>query len=302
MITRFTLAVLGASLLFGSACADAQQKDEASVKAQEALPMPTTDADWRDLDPENTLYIKTAHGTMVVELAPEFAPKHVARIKKLTRQKFYDDITFHRVIGGFMNQTGDPKGDGTGQSEDPDLEGEFMFRRDPSSMNVTLVNRQMFKDTTVDTGFYKAFPVATKPAGQAMLTKDGAVAAWGVHCKYVTSMARGPKENSANSQFFLLRDKSPQLNQSYTIWGTTVWGRDVLYKIAKGEMGKTPNFVPDIMEKVNIGADLPESERIAVQVLRTDSNAFRLYLDSLKSRAGKYPEVCKIKVPTRLKP
>ena len=64
-------------------------------------------------------------GDVVIELRPDLAPKHVAQIKKLTRQGFYDGIVFHRVIDGFMAQTGDPTGTGTGGSELPDLPAEF---------------------------------------------------------------------------------------------------------------------------------------------------------------------------------
>ncbi len=67
-------------------------------------------------DAENTLYLDTDHGRVVIEMRPDLAPKHVAQIKELVRAKFYDGIKFHRVIDGFMAQTGDPKGDGTGGS------------------------------------------------------------------------------------------------------------------------------------------------------------------------------------------
>jgi peptidylprolyl isomerase len=67
-------------------------------------------------DPENTLYMDLQYGRVVIAMRPDLAPKHVARIKELTRQKFYDGLTFHRVIDGFMAQTGDPRGNGTGGS------------------------------------------------------------------------------------------------------------------------------------------------------------------------------------------
>ena len=67
-------------------------------------------------DPENTLYLELRSGRVVIELRPDLAPNHVARIKELVRQGFYDGLTFHRVIAGFMAQTGDPRGDGTGGS------------------------------------------------------------------------------------------------------------------------------------------------------------------------------------------
>src|SRR3712207_34063 len=76
------------------------------------------------LDPENTLYLDLDYGRVVIELRPDLAPNHVARIKELTRQGFYDGLKFHRVIEGFMAQTGDPRGDGTGGSGQK-LKAEF---------------------------------------------------------------------------------------------------------------------------------------------------------------------------------
>ena len=76
-------------------------------------------------DLENILYIDLKSGRIVIEMLPKIAPKHVERIKVLARQKFYDGIVFHRVIDGFMAQTGDPTGTGMGGSKLPDLKAEF---------------------------------------------------------------------------------------------------------------------------------------------------------------------------------
>jgi peptidylprolyl isomerase len=75
-------------------------------------------------DPENTLVLETSKGRVVIEMRPDLAPGHVKRIKELARQGFYDGVKFHRVIGGFMAQTGDPRGDGTGGSGQK-LKAEF---------------------------------------------------------------------------------------------------------------------------------------------------------------------------------
>lgn len=76
-------------------------------------------------DPENTLILDVKSGPVVIALKPDLAPNHVARIKELTRRGFYDGVPFHRVIPGFMAQTGDPTGTGSGGSELPDLKAEF---------------------------------------------------------------------------------------------------------------------------------------------------------------------------------
>lgn len=89
--------------------------------AATAIAFPTNAA-----DPENTMYLRVSTGgTVTIELKPDLAPKHVERIKKLAREGFYDGIVFHRVIDGFMAQTGDPTGTGTGGSQYPDLPAEF---------------------------------------------------------------------------------------------------------------------------------------------------------------------------------
>ena len=76
-------------------------------------------------DPENTLVLELEDGPVTIELLPDLAPGHVERIKKLTRKGFYDGVVFHRVIPGFMAQTGDPTGTGMGSSDYPDLKAEF---------------------------------------------------------------------------------------------------------------------------------------------------------------------------------
>jgi len=76
-------------------------------------------------DPENTLILELKTGKVTIALRPDVAPKHVARVKQLVREGFYDGLKFHRVIEGFMAQTGDPRGDGTGGSKYPDLPAEF---------------------------------------------------------------------------------------------------------------------------------------------------------------------------------
>jgi len=77
------------------------------------------------LDPQNTILLDTTNGRVVIRLRPDLAPRHAERIKTLTREKFYDNVPFHRVIAGFMAQTGDPTGTGMGGSKYPDLPAEF---------------------------------------------------------------------------------------------------------------------------------------------------------------------------------
>ena len=98
-------------------------------------------------DPQNTVYLETKDGRVVIRLRPDLAPKHAERIKTLAKQGFYNGVPFHRVIEGFMAQTGDPTGTGTGKSDLPNVAAEFTptpFKRgslgmarsgDPNSAN-----------------------------------------------------------------------------------------------------------------------------------------------------------------------
>jgi cyclophilin family peptidyl-prolyl cis-trans isomerase len=104
------------------------------------------------LDPQNTIYLETPHGRVVIKLRADLAPKHAERIKTLSREKYYDNVRFHRVIAGFMAQTGDgQRGDGTGGSKYPNLPAEFSnvpFRRGivgmARSQNPDSANSQFF--------------------------------------------------------------------------------------------------------------------------------------------------------------
>ena len=105
------------------------------------------------MDKENTLYLDLDYGRVVIELDPSVAPKHVARIKELTRQGFYDGVKFHRVIPGFMAQTGDPTGTGMGGSGKK-LKAEF--NKTPHVRGTVSMARAMDPDSA-DSQFFICF-------------------------------------------------------------------------------------------------------------------------------------------------
>ncbi|HYH23536.1 MAG TPA: peptidylprolyl isomerase [Azospirillum sp.] len=114
------------------------------------------------LDPENTLYLDLKDGRVVIELRPDLAPNHVARIKELTRQGFYDGVVFHRVIDGFMAQTGDPTGTGTGGSGKK-LKAEF--NKEPHVRGTLSMARAM-DPNSADSQFFICFAPAPFLDGQ----------------------------------------------------------------------------------------------------------------------------------------
>jgi cyclophilin family peptidyl-prolyl cis-trans isomerase len=107
--------------------------------------------------PDNTLIIETSQGRVVVEMRPDLAPGHVARIKELARQGFYDGVVFHRVIDGFMAQTGDPTGTGTGGSGKK-LKAEF--NTEPHTRGAVSMARAQSPDSG-DSQFFICFDDAT---------------------------------------------------------------------------------------------------------------------------------------------
>jgi peptidylprolyl isomerase len=153
---------------------------------------------------ENTVLLDLKDGRVTILLRPDLAPKHVERIKTLTREGFYDGIVFHRVLDGFMAQTGDPTGTGMGGSDYPDVEAEF----------------------------------SSEPFERG-----------------VVGAARSQDPNSANSQFFIMFDAAPSLNNQYTVWGEVVDGMEHVDAIKRGAPPSGTVENPDKIVKMQIAAD-----------------------------------------------
>jgi cyclophilin family peptidyl-prolyl cis-trans isomerase len=170
-------------------------------------------ADYKD--PENTLVIETTKGNVVIEMRPDLAPNHVAHIKRLAREGAYDGVVFHRVIDGFMAQTGDvkfgnsnkpdfnPGRSGTGGSEYPNLKQEF----------------------------------SAEP-----------------HVRGTASMARSQSPDSANSQFFICFGDARFLDRQYTVWGKVIEGMDNVDKIKRGEPVRDPDKMVTVRVAADLAA------------------------------------------------
>jgi peptidylprolyl isomerase len=140
-------------------------------------------------------------GRVTIWLRPDVAPKMVERIKTLTRKKFYDGVLFHRVIEGFMAQSGDPKGDGTGGSDLPDLAKEFNY--------------------------------LPHVRGAVSAAREGAP-------EGATQEQRDKAEGSANSQFFIMFVPRLSLDQKYTVFGRVIDGMQYVDTIERGEPPANP--------------------------------------------------------------
>ncbi len=256
----------------------------------EALLRPRPE-DLRAPDPDNLLVIDTNKGRIVVELAPLVAPASVERVKILARQHFYDGLTFFRVVDNFMDQTGDPKNTGDGGSTLPDLKAEFTFRRGPATPFVKVTN-----GSGPVTGFVGVVPVESQPDELMSITADGKVSAWGLFCPGVVGMARAGDPNSANSQFYIMRQSYFNLNKQYTAFGRVVAGEEVARAIKVGEPVDPPQ---DRMIQVRVASDLPIADRPVVRVLDPSSPAFKARAEQARIDRGDNFSVCDIDTTTQ---
>jgi peptidylprolyl isomerase len=257
-------------------------------------------ADWRTPDPENILVIDTSKGRVIVELAPWAAPTSVERVRTLARQGFYDGQTFFRVIDAFMAQTGDPKNDGTGGSETlPNLRDEFMFRhgRDLPFASLGRIAPDNKIPFLTEAGFIDGFAVRGAPQMQMMASADGKVSGWPLFCAGVLGMAKATAPDTANSQFFLMRQTYPSLDTDYTAFARVLGGLEAVRALKVGEPVAAPR---DVMTKVRVLSDIAAGERPSIQVLNTASPSFKAILDAARTSGLGAGSACDIAVPVKI--
>ena len=249
-------------------------------------------SDWRTPDPDDVLVIDTSKGRVIVELVPEVAPGHVARLKDLARKGTYDGRTFFRVIDRFMAQTGDPTDTGEGGTDLPDLKAEFTFRR-----TALLPFAIASSPWGTEEGFVKSLPVISQAMSWSEMTADGKVAAWGSYCPGVVGMARGDEVDSANSQFFLMRQPYLSLDKRYTAFGRVISGLEAIRAIKTGEPVAAPQ---DRMDRVRVLADIPASERPAVRVIDPAGPWFRGEIKRQRKDKGADFSLCDVNIPVKV--
>jgi peptidylprolyl isomerase len=286
--------LLAAAVALAATSAVAQKKPAPkAAPARAAAPAGPANADWRTPDPNDVLVIDTNKGRILVELVPEVAPAHVQRVRELTRENLYDGLRFFRVIENFMAQTGDPLNTGEGGSSKPDIQAEFMFRRGPDAPFVLAADQAV-----AEIGFVKSLPVMTQSMMLAPMTRDGKVSGWALYCQGVAGMARAEAENSANSQFYLMRAPYPSLEKRYTAFGRVIAGQEVVNAIKVGEPVADPQ---DRMERVRVLADLPQAERPKIRVIDPKSGWFKAELARVRAAKGADFTACDVNIPVEVK-
>jgi len=301
-----TLAVLAAFTAHGQDAAEDTPPSLQALHAHRAATPASMLADapasaWRALDPENTLYMTLPQGRVVIELAPQFAPRYVANIKKLVREGFFDGLPIFRVQDNGVAEWGDTTGHKSVGTARRMVAAEF----ERSSRELPFTQLPDPDTYAPQVGFSYGFPAARDPVfGRA----------WLVNCYGTVGAARGDNVDSGGGTalYAIIGGPERQLDRNTTIVGRVVQGMPLLASLPRGHgpLGVYMNRHHWVrIESVRLAADLPVAKRIALEVLRTDTPTFSQYVAALRNRRGpwfKVPAghvgVCEVPLPVRRGP
>jgi peptidylprolyl isomerase len=261
------------------------------------------DSGWRDLDPENTVYLELDDGRVVIELNPDFAPRTAAQFKQLVQDGFYDGLSFYRVIDGFVAQGGNGSDMAETASGEPTLPAEF--ERDWSD-ELPFVSVQKADMFAPETGFINGFGAARdRDANKVWLT----------HCPGVVAMARNNEPDTGSTDFYIVIGQAPRyLDRNLTIFGRVVDGMNIVQRIIRGPVEANGMIEPGAPQteivSARLAADVPQAERTTLQVADTGSSGFQDVLDGRRHRGKPFfhhtppavLDVCQVPVGTRIAP
>jgi len=282
--------------------------------ASQAADTPTIpDGAWRDVDPGDLVLIDTKYGETAVELAPQFAPSHVARLKALIRARFYDGKSFYRVVDGFVAQGG--IGEGTAATNDhpkdagllkewPPLKAEFDRPIGNDVVFTPLGNADLFAP---EVGYTDGFPVGRDP-------KVGRE--WILHCPGTFAFARDNGDDTATTEFYIVIGEAPRrLDRQLTAFGRVIDGLQFIQKLNRGDPAVDAGVIADetrrdAIERIRLAADVPAAERPRYQVMRTDAEAFAAEKEKRLHPAPEFYhrpvppvlDICGLPVPARKAP
>lgn len=257
-------------------------------------------AEWRPLDPENTMYMELPAGRVIIELAPAFAPNTIANIRALVRERYFDGLFVIRAQDGFVVQWGDP------DEENPrpfkaakTVKAEFTVPIKRAGTFTRLKERDVYAP---EVGHANGFPVARDPAkGEA----------WLPHCYGMVGVARDNGADTGNgSQLYTVIGHAPRhLDRNITVVGRIVSGMPLLSVMPRGTAAagfyeKAEQRTP--IASVRMAADVPEAERSRFEVMRTDSASFQAVVEAQRNRGGPWTKVaaghidlCNAPIPVR---
>jgi peptidylprolyl isomerase len=258
-------------------------------------------SDWRQPLPENMLYLQLENGRVVFELAPDFAPNHIANIRKLVANKYFDGLAIVRSQDNYVVQWGDPKsGDQTSMRSLGNaaamLEGEFY--RDAAGLPLSRIeSTDAYAD---EVGFVDGFPVGS----------DGEDT-WLAHCFGMLGVGRANSPASGNgAELYVVTGHAPRhLDRNITLIGRVIGGIQLLTTLPRGTgpLGfyeKEAEYVP--INSIRFGTDLPASDRLNIELLRTDTETFAKLIEARSYRAEEWfvePTgrigLCNVPLPSR---
>lgn len=304
-MNRLTTILLAAVLLEASAVSGAPAgAGSPKPPTMAEVLAASTASDWRPLDPENTLLLDLASGRVVIEMAPFFAPRHVANVKALVREGYFDGLAVVRSQDNYVAQWGDPEAEDAQkrrpiQKAQRTLPAEFTVAVAPGMAFTRLPDVDGYAP---EVGFLGGFPAARDPArGRA----------WLAHCY---AMVGAGRENDADSgggpELYAVTGHAPRhLDRNVTLFGRVVEGIERLSTLPRGTaaMGfyeKAGERAP--IRRVRVAADVPAAERPALEVIRTDTATFTALVESRRNRPdewfkaqARHIELCNVPIPVR---
>jgi len=256
-------------------------------------------ADWRPLDPGNTLYVELPAGRVVIELAPAFAPLHVANIKTLARAGYFNGLSVIREQDNYVAQWGDPDNrhplpPGIGKVA-PEFDSAL-----PAHMAFTrLPDGDVYAP---EVGFSDSLPVARS----AVLHK-----VWLAHCYGMVGVGRDlDADSGSGAEMYVVIGHAPRhLDRNVALVGRVVKGVELLSGLPRGsaEMGfytKTEKALP--IKSIRLAAEVPAAERSNLEVIRTDTPTFTALIESRRNRPEEFFKVpagridlCNVPIPVR---
>ncbi len=271
-----------------------------TATAQQPAPAEATpEARWRTVDPENLLLLHLPTGDVLVELAPQFAPAHVAQMQRLVRDGFYGDrAAFYRVIDNFVAQGGVPED--VDSTDAPTLAAEFERPLDALAF-VPNDSPDLYAPRT---GHIDGFAVGVDPQAQTV---------WPLHCYGAVAMARSADPNSGSSHFYIIIGRDQRyLDRNLTVFGRVVAGMPHVQAVHRADPSVASGRIEDPAERTpilgfDLAADLPEADRPQVEVMDPQSPAFeaakarKFYRDSdFFARKPAAVEACAVPGPVRV--
>lgn len=292
------IAAVLACVAAGAAAADKELPVRATVSDIVKASQP---ADWRPLDPDNTLYMQTAGGRVVIELAPAFAPNHATNIRALVREKYFDGLAIIRSQDNYVVQWGDPdeKNPRPVKTAKSTLKAEFTVPMANDKHFVAMPDKDGY---AAQVGHSNGFPAARDP-------KTGRT--WLAHCYGMVGVGRdNDADSGGGTSLYAVNGHAPRhLDRNITVVGRVVAGMPLLSTLPRGTealgfYGKPELNVP--IASVRLAADVPEAERSKLEVMRTDSASYKAVVAAQRNRGGpwnKYSfnhvELCNAAIPVR---